>query len=162
MENNLTLAEFLDVLNSLSYEDNQFKAINDNYEETISICYEDNQIIVINDDGEIQLLKEFFTELDQFIQNKFMKYFIETDSSQYRFKKKYNIVIGKDTKHPIYSAYRKCGNSEYAVDSNVFKEELKDEKYVFTEDEVKDLESQLVSQSACTLSSLVTFGKMEV
>lgn len=72
--------------------------------------------------------------------------------------KKYNIIIGIGESENEVAAYGKLDDGIYAINSSLTKNELKDDLYQFTENEIKKFQSDLPDN----LAHIVELGKVEV
>lgn len=127
--------EILDLDEQLTYENN------DIHQKTI-IKYGYSEIISIGYIGEIHIFRSFF-RIPKSLQKIFTNYFIENDSSKYVYKRKYNVVIGKDTDTNFVTAYKKVSPGEYIVDSETDRNSLTEEEYLFTQSELNNLRYRL-------------------
>ena len=93
------------------------------------------------------------------VQEKIMRFFINSNPNHWfdEPEKKYNIIIGKNEREKIKTAYQKLHDGTYIADS-VEEDDLKTDRYIFTESEIEDLKSTLSEQMA----KIVDLGKVEV
>lgn len=94
------------------------------------------------------------------VQKEIMDFIYTTDSNHWfdEPEKKYNIIIGIGESENEVAAYGKLDDGIYAINSSVTKNELKDELYQFTENEIKKFQSDLPDN----LAHIVELGKVEV
>ena len=142
--------EILDLDERLTYKNS------DVYQETI-IKYGYSEIISISYIGDIHIFRSFFGT-PKSLQKIFTDYFIENDSSKYVYKRKYNVVIGKDTDTNFVTAYKKVSPGEYIVDSQTERDSLTDEAYLFTQSELNNLRVRLSDEFV----TIVNQGTKEV
>lgn len=92
-------------------------------------------------------------------QEKIMDFIYNTDKEHWfdEPEKKYNIVIGENVRGKLKTAYHKLRNSAY-VCSAVEEDDLKTDRFIFTESEIEDLKSKVSERSA----KIVDLGKVEV
>lgn len=140
--------------------------LNTNY--SLDCDYEETDESIIISEGSSPLIsftKDCWEILNGFcmLHHEMQKYIMDfaysTTSKDWFPEKKYNIVIGRDSEDPIYSAYKKRGINQYAISAMAFKGELRThEEFQFTESEIDELKSTLSENMA----KIVDLGKVEV
>lgn len=92
-------------------------------------------------------------------QEKIMDFIYTTDSNHWfdEPEKKYNIIIGENERGKLKTAYHKLSNGTYIGDA-VEEDDLKTDRYIFTESEIEQLKSTLPENMA----KIVDLGKVEV
>ncbi|CAI2678890.1 hypothetical protein AKUH3B103M_PHAGE100200 (plasmid) [Apilactobacillus kunkeei] len=92
-------------------------------------------------------------------QEKIMDFIYNTDKEHWfdEPEKKYNIIIGEGEQGKLKTAYKKFSNGTYIGDA-VEEDDLKKDRYIFTESEIEDLKATLPENMA----KIVELGKVEV
>lgn len=93
------------------------------------------------------------------VQEKIMRFVINSNPNHWfdEPEKKYNIIIGKNEREKIKTAYRRLYDGTYIADS-VEEDDLKRDRYIFTESEIEDLKATLPDNMA----KIIDLGKVEV
>lgn len=93
------------------------------------------------------------------IQEDIMNFVYTTDKEHWfdEPEKKYNIIIGEDEQGKLKTAYKKFSNGTYIGDA-AEEDDLKTDRYRFTESEIEDLKATLPENMA----KIVELGKVEV
>lgn len=117
--------------------------------------------------GLIELSKEYksWIALPSFglasadVQKNIMDFIYSTDSNHWFDEpvKKYNIIIGENERGKLKTAYHKLSDGTYIGDA-VEEDDLKTDRYIFTESEIEDLKSKVSERSA----KIIDLGKVEV
>lgn len=100
-----------------------------------------------------------FGSASEDIQKTIMDFIYTTDSNHWfdEPEKKYNIIIGENKREKLKTAYHKLSNGTYIGDA-VEEDDLKTDRYIFTESEIEQLKSTLPENMA----KIVDLGKVEV
>ena len=96
-------------------------------------------------------------------QDLIVKYLANHTPDDWFAEKKYNIIIGRDSKKTMYdnqvvTTYRKNGLNDFFVNDNTHNSQLSDYDYQFTESDIEQLKSTLPTNMA----KIVDLGKVEV
>ena len=93
------------------------------------------------------------------VQKEIMDFVYNTDKDHWfdEQEKKYNIIIGENEQEKLKTAYHKLHNGTYVGDA-VEEDDLKTDRYIFTESEIEDLKATLPDNMA----KIVDLGKVEV
>lgn len=158
-----TVQDLVDYLNQYFSEEGHYRIDYRDYDNTFEICSE-------NDCGEYDLVeidskdRNWLLERDigyqlSEVQHTIVNFLINSYPDDWFPEKRYNIIVGKDSNAPIYSAYKKPMDNEYIVSSHVFKDEFRnDDELQFTEKDIEDLKDSLPDY----LHEIVDLGKVEV
>ena len=144
--------------------------LNTNY--SLDCDYEETEESVIISEGSSPLIsftKDCWEILNGFcmlhheVQKYIMDFAYTTTPKDWFTEKKYNIIIGRDSKKPMYdnqvvTTYRKNGLNDFFVNDNTHNSHLSDYDYQFTESEIEELKSTLPTNMA----KIVDLGKVEV
>lgn len=133
-------------------------------ERTDNGCYieDDTSCFIHFEDGHWEILNGFCM-LHHEVQKYIMDFAYTTTPKDWFTEKKYNIIIGRDSKKTMYdnqvvTTYRKNGLNDFFVNDNTHNSQLSDYDYQFTESEIEELKSTLPTNMA----KIVELGKVEV
>lgn len=120
---------------------------------------DDGLLVVFAPDYPHWIIKWDLGGVNHIDQEKIMDFIYTTDKEHWfdEPEKKYNIIIGKNERKKIKTAYQKLYDGTYIADS-VEEDDLKTDRYIFTESEIEDLKATLPDNMA----KIVDLGKVEV
>lgn len=162
-----TLNDFVRELNDKLGDFGNFKLIDEEYLKVIllecSFGYNTNELLVFNTKYHYWTLGKDIDISNIYVQKAIVDYVSTIDLEELFPKKKYNIIIGQDSKKPEYcnnvvSAYRKNGLNDFFINDNTCDSLLADYDYQFTESEIEKLKATLPENMA----KIVDLGTKEV
>lgn len=162
-----TLNDLVHELNDKQGAFGDFKLIEDNDLKAVclngSFGYSTNELLVINTKYHYWTLGKDINITNVNIQKAIVDYASKINLEDLFPEKKYNIIIGQDSKKPEYcnnvvSAYRKNGLNDFFINDNTYDSLLADYDYQFTESEIEKLKATLPENMA----KIVDLGTKEV